>query len=60
MREPGWYFVQVSFSDDVEQAYWDGGYWEIAGIDWTISDDSLCYIGPKIEQPKEQSDGSSN
>lgn len=55
MREPGWYWVK----------YYEGARWDICEFDyrgiWLVNghyeqDGYFRIVGPKIEQPKEQSD----
>lgn len=50
-REPGWYEVQVSLGDDIEDAYWDGCVWHVPGLDIALS--KLEWMGPHIPEPEE-------
>lgn len=60
MREAGWYWVKIKTIFGLTEwrcAYFAHyGEWLITGSEQNFTDDKMATIGPKIEQPKEQSD----
>lgn len=56
MREAGWYEIRFCEVDPVENAYWNGGFWEISGLDTVFSDDFIDWIGPRIEGLEDEED----
>lgn len=52
-REPGWYWVQRYEGSGETPSRWDGYRWYVSGAEYTLQDNELHWIGPRIPSFRE-------